>query len=50
MRSEEEIHKKIPELKESFEYRAFHGDWSACAKILGKIEALKWVLGEREEI
>ena len=50
MRSEEEIRKKILELEESFDYRAFHEDWSACAKIKGKIEALEWVLGEREEI
>jgi len=50
MRSEEEIRKMIPELKESLEYRAFHGDWSGCAEIRGKIQALEWVLEERDKI
>ena len=50
MRSEEEIRKIIPELEESLDYRAFHEDYFACAKIRGKIEALRWVLEERDKI
>ena len=50
MRSEEEIRKKIEELKEELEYWIPRKWYHRCHVLHSRIEALEWVLGERENL
>jgi len=50
MRSKEEIKEKIKELKEELEYWIEHKWYHRCHILHARINALKWVLGERENL
>ena len=50
MRSREEVLKKIEELKEELEYWVEHRWYHRCHVLHSRIEALEWVLKERENL
>ena len=50
MRSKEEVREKIEKLKEELEYWIEHKWYHRCHILHARINALKWVLGERENL